>query len=385
MLEELFIPDEDKDQEKTISGKPNYYFNVNDLVDEALRITNNLDSENEDLKFRRRKWRPAGTIRVWDDVGVDPSRFNFLGTNNRHHVPLRGTKVRARRWFTTHTGYTNFRGEFSCNGRFRRAANYSIVWERSFAYDIRNGLWGQANYNGPKRKGNWNLTITGGESLRFATIHRAAYRYYFESIDGLKRPGVSTKISYRDKSGSGVNWGNIPYNVIPNINIYGKDNTGSYRTTDDIYSTTIHELGHASHINLMGGIIQYAQVSDIIYESWADCVEWYLTRIEYNYLGNQDYDVPPGDGDNNQDWTTNAGQTYTPLFIDIIDNYNQINDFPNGPDDRISYSSIYTVERFILRNTYGLSSLRANLKTHSRITSSTHANIDLYMDYFNGL
>jgi len=38
-----------------------------------------------------------------------------------------------------------------------------------------------------KIKGRWNLTITGGKSLLFATIFCAACRCYFWNIGGLLR------------------------------------------------------------------------------------------------------------------------------------------------------------------------------------------------------
>ena len=89
ILEELFIPDEDSDdnenQRRFISKEI-----TNNLVDEALRITGNIEAE-DDIENQRRgaRWRPAGKIQVWDD-------------NFNNYIGLHGVKVRARRWYTTH-------------------------------------------------------------------------------------------------------------------------------------------------------------------------------------------------------------------------------------------------------------------------------------------
>lgn len=370
IIEELYIPEEDSNY----SGKGNV--NVDALVTEALRITDNLKSN--ELNNIKSSWRPSGTIRVYDNIGRRDSIGNFLG----NMIPLRGVKVEVRRWFTVHTGITNENGYYSCDGTFSRPANYKIVWERA-DYNIREGNWGQAIYNGPKQSSEWNLNIGSStdtnKSMRYASIHRAAYRYHYEDIGGMRRPSVPHKINicYYDWNGTGTNWANIPF--FPNIAIYGKWE-GVYKSTDIIFSTTIHELGHASHISLMNGLVQYAQVSPIIYESWASCIEWFITKIEYRYLGNLDYNKG-----NMQSWNSSQSHVYTPLFIDIFDNVNQFNDNSNRPNDRIysPYSYMYGIEMLIVKNSYGLSSLRTNLKNSFTIDASD-ADIDLYMDYFNG-
>ena len=131
ILEKLFIPDEYSDEEILISTRSNHSWNeefIEKLVDESFRLTGN---EEKNLETRgRSKWRPAGNITVYDDI---------MGKS----IPLIGAKVRARRWFTTHVGYTNPNGNYSCNGTFKRPANYCIIWEGS-DWDIRDGAIGQA-------------------------------------------------------------------------------------------------------------------------------------------------------------------------------------------------------------------------------------------------
>ena len=381
ILEDLYIPEE----LETLKSK-NYF--VDALVEEALRITGNLDEDGQKSSLksiqRRRRWTPAGRILVWDDIGASGNIINYLNISNPHKIPIEKVKVRARRWFTTHIGYTNEQGYFRCNGSFKRPANYSIDWETS-KFDIRDGTFGQAYFNGPKIQGDWNLEINSGKSLRFATIFRAACRYQYYNIGGLKRPNVWSKIKYsyyhrnqKNNEYSGINLGNWDFTgTLPNINLFGQVNY-EWVKTNELYSTTIHETAHASHIELMnGGEIQFSQVSNFIRESWADAVEWYITKIEYNWLGNSGYDNPFDSNnnpyrfvDNKQNWSIsfiqNQAPVYTPIFIDLVDNFNQRSEYYNGylyPNDVINSYTMHNIEQ-LLKHVYGLSSLKNALKSN---------------------
>jgi len=190
----------------------------------------------------------------------------------------------------------------------------------------------------------------------------------------------------------------------PNIKIWGKDSNGNYRTTDDIFSTTIHELGHASHIELMNaGLIQFGQVSVQIRESWANAIEWYITKIEYNELGFPNYDNPYMNyfmGDHMQWWKKAKLRSdynlltdtqkkiinnYTPLFIDLVDDYNQSVNIgsTNYPDDAIHAYTMPRIEN-LLKHVYGLSSLQSKLKANKPY-GVTDNQIDRYLNYYFSL
>ncbi len=326
ILSSLFIPEEIPTYHSI-----QYEDVVYDLVSEALNITDNSD---DIVSSRWSKWTPSGTIQVYDDI-------------EDGMIPLIGVKVRARRWFITKSGNTDGSGNFT-TGKFRRPVNYSIIWKTG-QYIIRNGVAFQAYYNGPKKRSAWNLNISNGsnKSLRIATIHRAAYRYFYRNIDGLKRPEVWTKlrISYLNTGGYGINWATNWQHmigaggVIPNIHIHGKDpDDYSFHPTNVLFSTTIHEIGHSSHVTLMNGAeLQFWQVSSQIQESWANALEWYITRLEYVDLGHVDYDDPNAFSniDNMQNWNSSSTlQDYTPLFIDCIDSYNQALNRGGMPNNR---------------------------------------------------
>lgn len=299
------------------------------LMAKSFELTGNeYEGGGDGVATYASKWRPAGTIRAYDDVVGD-------------YVPLEGVRVRARRWFTTHKGTTDANGHFSCNGRFRRRANYSIVWDTR-RYNIRDRYFVQAYYNGPKIRGDWNLDISGGKSVRYATIHRAAWRFYYGDVGGLSRPGNSRKENIAYIHGKGNNrWGD--YNrqwgmgILQDIRIYGKDyRDKTWLTLHEIFATTCHELGHAAHYTRAKSNYKKSETRHL--ESWARFVEYYLTKLEYealgayNGIGRYDYEDNvrlPDDNHNRQQWRRSQKEgnyglsTYTPLYIDLFDDFNQ--------------------------------------------------------------
>ncbi|MEL6133365.1 MAG: hypothetical protein AAFR59_08390 [Bacteroidota bacterium] len=331
VLAELYIPEEvANDKDPAYGSDPDL---EQMLVNQALLLVGDPEGEPFDAQKnafwnRPPKWNPSGRIRVFDN---EVNAF----------IPVRGAKVRARRWFIFKKDLTDANGNYQ-TGSFRRAVHYSIKWERG-RYDIRKGSVFQAYLNGPKLRAPWNRDIArGGSTYHIAHMHRGAERYFYGDIGGLRRPGIWTKlkIAYISSQGSGVNWGQGwqlflgPVGLlIPNIKVWGySTNSGNYKDSERIFSTTIHEIAHSSHIKLMSlGLISFAQVEKRIYESWATCIEWYVTDIEYRALGINNYGNPnnflnPRNWLHYQRWdpsTNSYGTTYTPLFIDFVDDFNQ--------------------------------------------------------------
>jgi len=137
------------------------------------------------------------------------------------------------------------------------------------------------------------------------------------------------------------------------------------------------------------GNIQFWQTSKVIYESWAQVVEWALTNDEYHKLGIQynsitalDYNHEAG----KQTWRRNQNNwEYSPVFIDMIDDFNQRNGGINGiiwqqgsldyPNDRITGYTLSYINFNILCNSYGLSSLHEAIKNH-KLSGVTDNDVD---------
>jgi len=384
VLAELYIPDEDKIEEgqqqvQALSfQRADLGVSIDALVDEALRITNNLTEptqstttsnnlEGVKVSFgRRSRWRPAGTIKVYDDV-------------LERYVGVEGVEVRARRWFTTHKGIANSSGYYSCDGRFRRDANYSIDWER-YHFALQDGWLNGATYNGPKKRGDWDLNLNSGAQQYYATIFRAAYHYYYGAVLGLRRPPLnsflSTQMKIRAKLEGGRSSAIKARTLLLGAQVFVR---AWGDPTDQIYGTTIHELAHTSHRELDTGAYNnvvwdaYTNVclSDPIFdchsnlgptannnrrllETWATTVEIILTLYEYRDWRNQydyEYYIDEENSYNYKNWQNlyiSDDNHYTSAGYDMIDDINQRVDISpqsvNRPIDRVSGYRIWQLE-----------------------------------------
>lgn len=339
VLEELFIPEE-------IEDKKNDNFFTEQLVDEALRITNNL--EGSYLSEKRSRWRPAGRILVRDDSDIDEI-IGAISLEGNTYIAPEGLKVRATRWFRTHRGFVNAEGYYSCNGRFRGRARYKIDWERhNFA--LRSGFWASAQYRGPYRRGDWNWTIENGNRHQyFSEIFRGAFHYYYKNIRDLRRPPLNTfwrsqlrirAHNHNEREGSlGTHSSAFRFGGLGSpISIYNPS-----RTSVQTYATTIHELAHASHWSMSSW--HYNRMNDCddiplgvmcsgdseVAESWARGVEWELTRMIYiDYRGG----------------ATNRPK-YTQVVVDMIDYPPKSNIDINNGSERLNEDNVegYTIRQ----------------------------------------
>lgn len=386
VLEELFIPDEDKSEETSIiNGRTISNADAEALITEALKITDNLDEDDAMPNARRRKWTPAGYIKLYD-------------TQIGDYVGVEGIEVRARRWFTTRKGTTTVNGHFSCNGRFRRPANYSLKWEQ-YHFSVRSGNFGQAKYDGPKQKGDWNLNLgNSGSSVNdsqqyYATIFQAAYDYYYKDRFGLVSPPRNStlkpqiKIAAKldsDKSSHAAMYARTG-GILPSIYIRSWE-----RPSDWVYGTTIHELTHAAHWDMnrpaFRKLVQDAynlnldfnsgkkQQAEAVIESWPTGVEWVFTNHRYrNRFGDSTYNYDEG----RQYFTINQKKVYTSLVIDLIDTENQRYTYGNGsslyPQDRVEGYTILQIQE-ALRGAESWNAWRDNLK--EKYNNSTEIYVD---------
>lgn len=403
ILEELYIPDEDFDTDtnnsgvaaKKINGKTVSVALVDALVDEALRITNNLDNtspQNKNAKIARQsKWRPAGRIRVWDDALND-------------YIGVEGAQVRARRWFTTHSGWVDSNGFYSCDGEFRRDANYSIDWDRNGTFHIQDGWLNGATYNGPKQEGNWDLKLRDDKQAYYATIFSGAYFFYYKNILGLSRPpeGLRIKARLEKDESSHVKIREGFFGAAISLMAWGNK-------SQTVFSTTIHELAHAQHRSIDTG--SYSNVVFDAYtspcaspgegcdnpgptgknnrrlmETWAQTVEIVLTLERYrNVLNRPDFVFS---GENLQIKPiafSGSNNYYTSAGFDMIDDLNQRTHpgFTNRdllPIDRVSGYNILQLQGALI----GAKSWwqwRDNIK--NRYDNPTEENLDELFNNWN--
>lgn len=394
ILERLYIPEEDP----LLIGT---YFNedldyLSSLLNEAYELAEVPTGwENHVL------WPNDPGSGSSGGGGVPPPTGRILVNDTRlgQDIPMEGVKVTANRWFTTYKGYTNAQGDYRLSGGFDRPADYTIVFERS-GFTIAKNRLQRAKINRSNIPDNhWSHTIDDGLDRMHGHMFRAGYRYFYKDNGGLRRPflnnGWQVVVVSQNNSGhywgSGVNAVLVPYLFITRFST-GSTEYGS----DEIFSTTVHELAHTTHILTMnGGPIQSSQVNGIIRESWAVAVEWLLTGIEYRQqgiatYGDRTYNPTPAPQYPNhlayQYWNSNISENYTSLFINLIDDFNEMGvNFPtqgNGTvNDQVRNYNLVTIENLMLKHIYGLSTLGAQLKAN-KPAGVTDAQIDLILSFY---
>lgn len=415
-LADLYLPF--NDGEEGLKSNEIKYSEWLELEAEALRMTNNLPETEP--SFKASSWRPSGTILVKDDIlnsttthtvaifdhweyyecdGIVPLEAPNPSSNLKStpeaalieliepgelcqrpvyryetttttsdYIPVEGVLVRATRWFTTHKGYTDSNGNYTCDGTFIYDATYSIKWE-AYDYDIRDGSYGQAYFNGPKQTGSWNLDINQtdySKTYLFAHIQRAADTYYYKNntwgiLPPPTRDGVFAfllqrlHIAGKDETGRSKYIDLYELFQAATVIVYSSqestNGTIHYYDSREMFGTTIHELAHASHWGNKGYttsnyILDWTFGDPRLPESWAVGVEWKITNDIYrdaynsgNIYSNfyQNYTITQ---------ISEESEGYTPLVIDLIDDHNQQEYFNNTnyPNDEVYGYTLSQIE-----------------------------------------
>jgi len=294
LLSELFLPPTPDELTKSYNDKWIGFFDL--LEHEALKITGNLEGDTDLKTTKGSSWQPKGKITMWDDVEND-------------YVPIEFVEVEARRWFQTIKGITDVNGDYVCGGTFKRAANYSIVWNRyQFSVNTNNlRTTGdprvyylavgskRTRYKGPKQIGDWNLYLQKGSvSLFHGNIFRAAAQYYYGNISGLQRPPLNINgrpkmriIASLEVIGTFGNTDPSPINTYAEhdpdagaaINPSWIEIYYTYINSDELYGIVLRELAYASLFALNEGEFKNRETPMIL--SWGLGVELFLTRKLY--------------------------------------------------------------------------------------------------------
>ncbi len=164
VLEECFIPNEDKDRPELAL-----------LEMEALKLTDNYSEERDEGTTHMQKWS-------WPSYGYPKGyvKVNITGTSNYEGV--RGIKVRIHNIVKISSTYTNANGYYSSSKGFLTNVHYSAVFENSRGFKIWSNLgpFSPAIHNvGWHGKSGYDINI-GANSCAWpwATINNAALDYY---------------------------------------------------------------------------------------------------------------------------------------------------------------------------------------------------------------
>lgn len=168
ILIKAYIPD--YDEAYTTKSEERYGIPAaayEELLKEAYRITG-----NQYMPETKSSWNPNGRIRAYDNIN-----------NSMTAVP--GVRVRATHLLKVKETLTDDDGRFTLPS-FNSSVTYKLIWE-SDNWDIRDGLTGQAVYDGPTSNSQWfpEIGSSNEKSVRYAATHRAAYKFYYKDIDGF--------------------------------------------------------------------------------------------------------------------------------------------------------------------------------------------------------
>lgn len=243
------------------------------------------------------------------------------------------------------------------------------------------------------RSNHWSHDIMPGYENMQGHMFRAAYRYYHKDIGGLAVPirpyGHRSHIIAGNKV---KDWQGLNYIAFPHLKIARfSEGTTEYQS-DEYFSTTIHELAHTAHVLAFGNDLpRFLSVSNQLRESWSCGVEWFITGIEYRERGIANYGTwnynpganPPGFPNRFgfQNWTLGLDPVSTSLFINLVDDFNDMTAFQGRPNDQVTGYTLANIEANMLRNCYALGTLSQQLKAN-RPADVTEAQIDLLLSSY---
>ncbi|KAA5534780.1 hypothetical protein F0919_09230 [Taibaiella lutea] len=358
ILDRLYLPELDPELEDDYT-----------YIQQLLYETYGMNAPND--RFTRFK---RVDDQLMDSGGGGSDGFvQVFDTRLNRMVPLKGADILTLNGMAFYHGTTDNNGEYWLDNWYSGNA-IVLVKMRKNDFTIRKNFFDNA-YVARQANGTYcDIDIQSGMERMFATMFRAAYRYNYGDVGGLQRP---TRPVFKQilvgadaiaTGGSGIN--NIAW---PKLKVWRYHNNGSECGTDEIFSTTIHELAHTAHVKTMDlGSIDYVYLTDQIRESWCVAVEWFVTGMEYKEnglvatspgafdgYGERKYDPSnPPQYPNRfayQYWNANLGNDYTSLFINLIDDFNENGVwFPNVAlfgqvNDQVSGYTLQSIESSILK------------------------------------
>lgn len=283
VIEDCYIPEEGETIPQTKGGDID--------VEEAAFLRLGYLEEEDTLETRAQKVTPQGKITMYDDFSMK-------------NVPVKGVKVRGHRFVKYSTGYTDTTGHYELGSGFRHKLHYALVFDNIKGFDIwgNYGPFARANYNmGWHSKTGCTQNIpTSAKAWGWAAINNAGYDYY-EMCEqtGISKPPHNLKIwSFRstDRSSApmlrrlwhyigfnshsvwlsffiNMGYGDIASELNLLLKVFLPDITiGLHgQKYNDIYSSTNHELAHASHFSTVGSAYWAQYVSYIMtYGAYGD-------------------------------------------------------------------------------------------------------------------
>lgn len=320
------------------------YSNANELVSfDELRSIERLAIEIANPSMDEARGQSYRTLSA-----LIRNSDNLLGSP----VPVGNLKIRVQYGLNIIDNYTQSNGSLSVSGTLNDNASVYIVFENDrwrlsrkgsfFAYSLLLGsltdIWPYNSY-----------VYSPILNHNYLTVHRAA-QYFFHDNDYLTVPqyNYSLRINMNEKVGGGNNYFTFVFGspLIEYGDFWASD-SGHY------FFSAIHEMAHFYHYLQKGSNENaYHAAHQLIKESLADFIAWHLSRNYYMLLNGGLFD-PYWDyslGGLRQTWEYTSGSYYSPLFIDLMDDYNQYYHNSNYNDDPITDMPFTSITNIAVQN-----------------------------------
>ena len=163
----------------------------------------------------------------------------------------------------------------------------------------------------------------------FLDVFQAAHYYYYGSNELLNQITRYTSTNPIDifainTSSSNNTLAFFDYSSTPYITVYNPYNSSYSGAASKIFGTVLHELGHATHYSNEGSSV-FNNVDGVIIESFASFFGWINVKFYYSAVATTHGVVNSICTQGRQTWEPlNDTLIYTPFYIDLYDNYNQL-------------------------------------------------------------
>lgn len=327
ILYDIFYIDEDEVETKCQNISYDYF----ERIERKAHSICNMELE-ELPQTKASNVTPYGNIKYYD-------------SSHKANIGCYGMSVKANRLTKKTYGHCDENGDFKCDKSFKYNWTYTVYFSRT-DIEMRRDTTSTDEialvFN--KQHGPLNLLFDNSseyiDHIFYCEILRAACKYYYGEIDGLKRPpykgDLKDRIYIQAVRGHSPSNGTTAFfshsntlNSIPYVRIY-RDNPFSYtrRSSSEIYCSTIHELAHSAHWK-MNPQLFCTSCQDKVKESFATGIGTYLTRkvhpsFTWDYWGN-----------------------YTGIIEDLIDADGVTSDPSHTHAENVSGYTISEIERSI--------------------------------------
>ena len=288
--------------------------------DQAVRI---LEEEALKLAFGTRIKTKAGEERSQMRIGTIKHNDSHYGG----YVPMENLKIRFQLGSYIAETYTNSDGTFYASPQLiDDAATWSVVLQHAY-WKITSKSSTTPYVSSMGTVGDtWATSneIFRGlySSLGYFAVHPAVNFYYHgdhQILTASYESGIRIRVSPDNDPDA---WADFTYSIFSAAYITVYQNTMD--THNYLNGAILHELGHFTQYRAKGTILNYSTTNNLIRESYAEYVGNYLCDRYYTLLGWSNPNSHTNyTGCAAQFWTKTGDNVYSPLFVDLFDNYNQ--------------------------------------------------------------